>query len=86
MSDSEESATGDTPSLLKMNQVQNVYHNVEVVDEDGSIITVKMQASNEFKAKFNKFVHQLVLDCVKNARANGRKMMTPEDVPELEEV
>jgi len=84
MSDAEEAVNG-VPSLLKMNQVQSVYQNAEEVDEDGNLIVLKMQASNEFKAKFNLFVRQLILDCVKNARSQGRKMLIPDDVPELED-
>lgn len=84
MSEPEEDGTG-LPLLLKMNQLQHAYQNLTEVDEDGSVVPLKMQASTEFKLKFNEFVHSLLLDCVNHARAQGRKMMMPEDVPALEE-
>jgi len=85
MSDTDETTDG-TPCLLKMSQVQGVYQSAEEVDEDGNLIVLKMQASNEFKAKFNSFVHQILVDCIKNARTNGRKMLIPDDVPELQDI
>jgi hypothetical protein len=85
MADAEEETVNGVPFLLKLSKFQGVYQNYEEVDEDSNLVVLKMQASVEFKDKFNSFVHQLLIDCIKNARASGRKMMIPDDVPELEE-
>jgi hypothetical protein len=74
------------PFLFKMSRFQGVYQNLEEEDEDGSIVPLKMQASKEFKERFNELVHSLLLDCVHSARSEGRKMMVPEDVPSLQDV
>lgn len=75
-----------TPLLLKMNQLQNVYQNLTEFDGDGVEVPLKMQASKEFKAKFNELVFTLLLDCINNARKEGRKTMSEDDVPTLQDV
>jgi len=83
MDNNEETTVDGVPVLLKMNQLQSVYQNLTEVDADGNVVPLKMQASKEFKLKFNEFVHSLLIDCVNSALAGGRKMMQPEDVPTL---
>lgn len=80
----DDTKTNGTPFLFKMSRLQGAYQNLEEQDEDGNIVPLKMQASKEFKDKFNKLVHGLLIDCVNNARGEGRKMMVPEDVPDLQ--
>lgn len=77
---------GDVPFLFKMSRFQGVYQNLEEQDEDGNVIPLKMQASKEFKERFNALVYDLLLDCVDSARSESRKMMIPEDVPKLQDV
>jgi hypothetical protein len=72
------------PSLLKLTQVQGVYQNVMEIDPEGNITDVKMQANAGFKTGLNKLVHDLILDCIEYARSQGRKMLTEEDVPNLD--
>lgn len=72
------------PFLFKMSRFQGVYQNLEEQDEDGNLVPLKMQASKEFKERFNELAYKLLLDCVNNARVQGRKMMVPEDVPDLQ--
>lgn len=74
----------ETPFLFKLSRFQGVYQNLEEQDADGNLVPLKMQASKEFKVKFNALVYQLLLDCVDNARKEERKMMVAEDVPGLE--
>lgn len=76
----------ETPLLLKMNQLQGVYQNMTELDADGVEVELKMQASKEFKTKFNELVFNLLIDCVNNARKEGRKMLVEGDVPSLQEV
>lgn len=76
----------EVPFLFKISRFQGVYQNLEEQDEEGNIIPLKMQASKEFKTKFNELVYNLLIDCVDSARREGRKMMVPEDVPNLQDV
>lgn len=85
MSD-EETTAGGLPLLLKMSTFQRVYQNHEEVDADGNVLHVKLQATQEFKDKFNELVHKILLDCIRVARESGRKTLWPDDVPRLEEV
>lgn len=85
MTDNEETDDG-VKMLIKLNQLQSAYQNLTEEDEDGNIVQLKMQATKEFKLRFNEFVHSILLDCVNSARDDGRKMMLPEDVPTLQDV
>jgi len=81
-----EEEPGGLKFLFKMNRLQDAYQDMTETDEDGNVVPLKMQASKEFKEKFNEFVHRLLVDCVNSARGEGRKMLQPKDVPELEDV
>jgi hypothetical protein len=82
----ERNMSDEVPFLFKISRFQGVYQNLEEQDEEGNIIPLKMQASKEFKTKFNELVYNLLIDCVDSARREGRKMMVPEDVPNLQDV
>lgn len=83
MANNEEETDNGVPVLIKMNRLQEQYKNMQEEDEDGNIVPLKMQATKEFKAKFNLYVHSLLYDCVSKARQSGRKILQPEDVPDV---
>lgn len=71
----------EIPSLVKLNQLQQVYKNLYEEDEDGNPVELKMRANVEFKERFNEFVYEILLDCVSHARGKGRRVLTLDDVP-----
>lgn len=74
------------PFLLKMTPVQRVYQEVEVEDDEGNVDIVKMQATKEFKDRFNGLVWSLLSRCIDRASKDDRRTLWPEDVPTVEEV
>jgi hypothetical protein len=73
----------DLPILIKTAAVKDVYKNIEEEDETGTVTGVKMRASPEFIPRFNELVHSLLIDCINNARSEGRIKLIADDVPSL---
>ena len=76
----------DAPLLLNQTAFQRIYQEVEEPDDEGNIEILKLQATKEFKDRFNGLVFSLLSRAIHNARLDDRKTLWPEDVPDVEEV
>jgi hypothetical protein len=73
--------TGDVFVTI-INNLKRIAHD-ELTDENGDRLKVRL--SSEFLSAFNSHVLKVFLSCVENVVEDGRTVVTPDDIPDLEE-
>jgi hypothetical protein len=74
------------PLLVITYQIKKFCHQaIQEETSEGEAVDVKMRATQPFLNELNKTVYSILLECLTNARREGRTNLAAADVPKFEE-